>query len=277
LLRPTLLPSVLEVVACNVAQRIADIRVFEWGRTYRDLAGDLRNEAATAVSRVATGQAATNLPRPAKETRTLAGALIGTAWSATWNLDPATVQADFYEVKGLLENLLAELGIADYEVVRGQHVAFHPGRCAELRVGGQPCGVFGEIQRDLAARYDIDARVVAFEVDLDHLLAHAGEVKRFTPLPVYPAALRDVALVVDQDVPSVTLEGLIRREAGEILEQLRVFDVYTGRGIPAGHRSIAYALTFRSPARTLTDEEVEAAMQRLRAALEAECGARIRE
>jgi phenylalanyl-tRNA synthetase beta chain len=277
LLRPTLLPSVLETVAHNVAQRIPDIRVFEMGRIYRDLNRDMGNEAAIAVGRVATGRTATQLPQPAVETRVLAGALIGTAWSATWNLDAATVQADFYEVKGLLEQLLAELRIADYEIGRRQDRAFHPGRCAELRVGGQVCGRFGEIHRDLAARYDIDRRVYAFEVDLDHLLAHASDACRFSPWPIYPPARRDIAMIVSQEIPAARLAEVIRQHAGEFLEELQVFDVYTGQGIPPGHRSIAYALTFRSAQRTLTDEEVDAAMQHLRQALEAECGARIRE
>lgn len=277
LLRPLLLPSILETVARNVAHRVANIRVFEMGRAYRDLDCDLRNEAAISVSRVTTGRTASQLPQPAAEPRVLAGALLGTAWSATWNLDAATVQADFYEVKGLLEQLLQELRIADYEIVRCQDRAFHPGRCAELQVGGQLCGRFGEIHRELAARYEIDSRVYAFEVNLDRLFAHAGDIQRFSPLPIYPAALRDMALVVSREVTSAALEKIIWREARGILEELQVFDVYTGPGIPAGCRSIAYALTFRSSERTLTDEEVDATLQRLRQALETECGARLRE
>jgi len=275
-LRPAMLPSVLEVVARNAAQRAENIRIFEIGTIYRALRTEMKNEAAEAVSRVRTGQTATVLPQPAAETRMLAGALVGTNWSATWNLDAPSIQADFYQLKGLIEGLLREFGIPEYTVERAVHPAFHPGRCARLVIDGEACGVFGEISAEVAQRYDVEARIYAFELNLDYLLALADLTRQFAPLPRYPAAPRDLAVVVREEVPSAHLEAVIRRESGHLLEDLCVFDVYKGPGIPEGHRSIAYSLTFRSPDRTLTDEEVETTMRRIGGALEQRFGARIR-
>jgi len=276
-LRPVLLPSILEVVAHNWARRETNVQIFELGRVYRDLQREMTNEDAVEASRLIRGRTASTLPLPVREQRTLAGALVGTHWSSAWNLDGGALRADFYRVKGILECLLQELGIGEYTIEATQHPAFHPGRCARLVVAGEECGVFGEIRAEVAAAYEVKERIYAFEVNLEPLLARTGLKRHYQPIPRYPAATRDLAVVVANEVPAAQIEAIIRRESGALLERAEVFDVYTGPPVPSGHRSVAYALTFRSPERTLTDEEVEALMQRIIAALAEELDARLRE
>ena len=137
---------------------------------------------------------------------------------------------------------------------------WHPGRCARFRVGSGPeIGHAGELHPSVCEAYGVPARTAAVEVDLDALIAAAPSVVPAPEFSTYPVAKEDVALVVDNDVPSAVLEATLREGAGELLESVRLFDVYTGAQVGEGKKSLAFALRFRAPDRTLTEAETGAA------------------
>jgi len=136
---------------------------------------------------------------------------------------------------------------------------WHPGRCAEILLNGQEIGHAGELHPNVCKAYGVPPRTAVAEVDLDAMVARAVPI---TPAPAfssYPVAKEDVALVVDADLPAATLERTLREGAGELLESVRLFDVYTGAQIGEGKKSLAFALRFRAPDRTLTESEIAAA------------------
>jgi phenylalanyl-tRNA synthetase beta chain len=150
------------------------------------------------------------------------------------------------------------LGV-EIEVVQGARAPWHPGRCAQLLVGGEELGYAGELHPSVCTAYGVPPRTSAVEVDLDLLIERAPTVLVAPAFSTYPVAKEDVALVVDSDLPAATLAQTLSEGAGELLESVRLFDVYTGEQIGAGKKSLAFALRFRAWDRTLTEAETGAA------------------
>ncbi|MCL2069302.1 MAG: phenylalanine--tRNA ligase subunit beta [Oscillospiraceae bacterium] len=171
--------------------------------------------------------------------------------------------ASFYTLKGALENLFERMGISAFELkANRENPTFHPGRCADLVIGGEAAGVIGEAHPAVLENYGIGTRAYLARISFDALLKHRRPRETFTSLPRYPASSRDLALVCDEKTEAAALEKCIRRAAGGILEKLELFDVYRGGQIPAGKKSIAYTLLMRAPDRTLTDEECDRAVKK---------------
>lgn len=171
--------------------------------------------------------------------------------------------ADYYTVKGAVEALLHAFGIRDVDVEAASgHPTFHPGRCAVIRKDGTEIALLGEAHPAVCANYDMDTRAYLARVRLDALfsLADAGN-RTYRPLPRFPASTRDLALLCDVSLPVLAIEKAISRSIGGILESVELFDCYTGAQIPAGKKSLAFALVLRAADRTLTDTEVSAAMR----------------
>ena len=147
------------------------------------------------------------------------------------------------------------------EVVQGSHQAFHPGRTAELRLpGGQsPVGYAGELHPKVVESWDLPERTAVMELDLEALIAAAAEKVTAAPLSGFPPTSQDVALIVDESLPAAQLQATLVEGAGELLESIELFDVYSGTGIEEGKKSLAYALRFRADDRTLTAEEASEA------------------
>lgn len=252
-LRTTLVPHLLDAVAYNRARKNEDVRLFEIGRVFW-----------TSEARVS------RLP---EERLLVAAALTGHAAPVHWAEKREKV--DFYHAKGVVEFLLAELGIGGVVFEPESRAGLHPGRTARVKAGQTVLGYVGQLHPETQAAWDL-AETYVFELDLDALVGLAASTRRFAPLPKVPAVLRDLAIVVDRDVPAAALESVIREAGGDILEAVTLFDVYTGEPIPEGQKSVAFSLVFRDPARTLTDEEVAAAHERIVAALERAHGAKLR-
>jgi phenylalanyl-tRNA synthetase beta chain len=142
--------------------------------------------------------------------------------------------------------------------------ALHPGRAAELVVGETPIGPFGQLHPQVAEAFGLGGRpVLAGELNLEALQAAVPARHLYTPVPRFPPALRDIAVVVDESVPAERVAAEIRSAGGELLRGVRLFDLYRGPSIPAGSRSLAYALTYQADDRTLTDKEVDRAHGRI--------------
>jgi phenylalanyl-tRNA synthetase beta chain len=150
---------------------------------------------------------------------------------------------------------------------------WHPGRCAEVSVGDVVLGHAGELHPRVCGAYGVPARTAAAEVDLSRLLEHAVDVVEAPSYSNFNVAKEDVALVVDSTVSVAEVEAALRAGAGEYLESIRLFDVYTGPQVGEGKKSLAFALRFRAPDRTLTEQEAGAARDAAVAAAAARCGA----
>ena len=169
---------------------------------------------------------------------------------------------DFFTLKGVVENLF-------------DNPTFHPGRCAVISKDGEEIGIIGEIHPLVCANYGINTRVYVGRLRMRKLYALQGAEKKYHPLPKFPASTRDLALLCDDSLPVLTMEKAIKAAAGKILEKVELFDVYKGSQIADGKKSVAFNITMRASDRTLTDEEVGGAMNRILKALE-ELGAEIR-
>ncbi len=203
----------------------------------------------------------------------LAGAVCGSRLPESWSSGREAV--DFFDVKADVEALLAQSGAgSDFRFVAGEHPALHPGQTALIERAGQPVGYLGALHPEVARELDVDRPVFLFELALDALTT--GSLPRFGELSRFPEVRRDLALVVDETVAAGELLADIRENAGEGLKELRLFDVYQGKGIDPHRKSIAIGLTLQHPSRTLTDEEVNETTQKILVSLERRFNATLR-
>ena len=172
-----------------------------------------------------------------------------------WQGGGAATDMDFYDIKGVLENLLAALHVSDYRFERGSHSSFHPGRSADLLIGDARIGSFGELHPEVAGRFKlVEPKVIYGEIEIAPLIQHHQRLHEIEPLPTTPAVLEDIALIVNENVAASDVEAVIRQAGGRLLKSVTLFDVYTGDQIPAGKKSLAYALTYQDENKTLTDQ-----------------------
>jgi phenylalanyl-tRNA synthetase beta chain len=167
-------------------------------------------------------------------------------------------EAGWSDAIGIVRRLGAELGV-DIEVRSAARPPWHPGRCAQVLVEGHEFGHAGELHPKVCESFGLPPRSAAVEIDLDFLMRYAVDVPRGPEFSTYPVAKEDVALVVEETTTVAAVEDALREGAGELLETLRLFDVYTGDQVAPGHKSLAFALRFRAPDRTLTEQETSAA------------------
>ncbi len=271
-LRPTMLVSLLESLRNNARRNLNDVQLFEVGRIFRATGGGLRFDYAVRRTEADVRvQGAEKLPL---EARAAGIALMGRPWSALWGGGHAPV--DFFWLKGILEQFLAGLGVADVACLPAEHPTLHPGRTARFVVGGVEVGIFGEVHPQVAKNFDLPERAFLAEVNIDALLTLADAERVKPSLSRFPAVDRDVAFLVPLDVPAARVAQVIRAAAGPSAESVQLFDLYQGANIPTGQRSLAYRLTFRAEERTLADAEVDAAMDAVRRALVDEASATLR-
>lgn len=272
LLRTTLLPGLLSAARRNLSRGSDSVALGEIGRVFvlrdgQDAAG-VTDPPRPGVDRRPADDDLTALEAllPAQPYH-LAAVLLGDREAAGWwgPARPAT-WSDALEIA----SVVAESVGAELDVAQGADAPFHPGRTATLSVGGTVIGHAGELHPRVIAAYDMPPRTCAVEMDLDALQARARDVAPAPRFSTHPVAKEDVALVVADAVPVADVEAALREGAGEICEDVRLFDVYVGPQVPAGHRSLAFALRFRAGDRTLSADDIVAA----RSAAVAEAGRR---
>jgi phenylalanyl-tRNA synthetase beta chain len=191
----------------------------------------------------------------------LAGLLAGRWHSPAWN-DPG-VLLDFFDGKGIVESLARELAFDRFKIRAAEMSWLQPGRAAEVLVAGEVVGWLGEIHPLVLSRFEADAPVTAFELDLARLIRATKPARPFVEPARYPGIEHDIAVLVDEAVSAERLEQSIRSAGGKLLESARLFDVYRGKGVEAGKKSMAFSLVYRAPDRTLTTEEVESVHAKL--------------
>jgi phenylalanyl-tRNA synthetase beta chain len=214
------------------------------------------------------------------EQRRLAVAISGVRAVSGWQEGQQgaknAAHVDFYDLKGIVEGFLRGLHVGEISFKAAQFGAFHPGRSAQVLINGKQIGVMGELHPVVRERYDIAAAVFAADFDLDALLAPVRDDYRTQAVPTQPALYQDIALIVDAKTSAAELQRVIVQAGGDLLESATLFDVYQGESIPAGKKSLAYALVFRAADRTLTDKDVAKVQQKIVQAAERQLGAALR-
>ncbi|MBX7237322.1 MAG: phenylalanine--tRNA ligase subunit beta [Caldilineales bacterium] len=209
------------------------------------------------------------------EERRLCLAMTGPRLPAGW-LGGEPKSLDFYDLKGVLETLCDRLHAGPIVYQPAQEPSFGP-RCARILLDGQVLGVVGELHPTVRAAFDLPAQpVVIADLALDPLLPFYQRAARLRPFSDFPPVKEDIALVVDEAIPAAQVEALIRQTAGEALVDLVLFDLYRGKPIPPGKKSLAFALTFQSPTKTLTDDDTAKLRKKIIGRLEREIGATLR-
>jgi phenylalanyl-tRNA synthetase beta chain len=241
IMRTTILPSMLEIIARNHSYRNKSARLYELGKIY--------------------------LPREdglADEPKYLSLGAYGDG-------------VDFFSFKGSIETLLHELRITDVKYVAcTDNDSYHPGRCARVYAGETYLGVFGQIHPLVAANYGMDTEVYTAELSFDAMYEKRGDIPVYQPLPKFPAVTRDIAVVCDEAVTVGALEESIRRGAKGLLKDVSLFDIYRGPGVAIGKKSVAFNLVLRADDRSLTGEEADEDVQSILAALKADHNAVLR-
>ncbi len=259
-LRPTLRASLLQTLASNLRYQDGAVAIFETARVYE------RADLRAAVAGRPPGEEALPLER-----EQATGAVSGRRLDR-WGR-PSESPMDFFEAKAYVESLLRGCNVAG-EYVPLNEFGMVPGRTAEVRVDGVRVGVIGQVHPEVAAAFDIEQEAYIFEITLDALLLLVGGVRQLAPASRFPAVEQDLALVVARDTPAAGVQRAI--EASPLVSEARVFDVYTGDQVPAGKKSLAFAVRYQSADHTLTDEEVAKAQRKLLERLRREFDAELR-
>lgn len=254
LIRTTLLSSVFDNLSRNLARKNDDVALFEVGTVFFPKALPV-----------------TELPN---ETVKIAGAITGRRHAHIWNQSNDMV--DFYDAKGIIEELFADLRITRYTVEAGTYYAMHPGKTALFKKGRDVLATIGEVHPAVLAAYGITKPVYIFELDAKTVMKYMAKDFKYKALPKYPAINRDLAMLVALDINSADIEKAMTKAAGQNLVQITLFDVYTGKQVEAGKKSLAFALTFQSNDKTLTDAEVNTAIEKIIAKLQKDFNADLR-
>ncbi|MDO5037661.1 MAG: phenylalanine--tRNA ligase subunit beta [Tissierellia bacterium] len=233
-MRSTLLPNMLDVLQRNISYRIGSVYGYEFGNVF-----SLEKDEEA-------------LP---KESLKLALGFYG--------------QEDFYFLKEVITKICDQLGIQDLRFVKERDKAlFHRGQCARIEAGGEDLGVFGQLHPKVAKSEDIRQRVFLGELDFSKMVALADLNKTYQPIAKYPTMERDLAVILDKDLEVQAILDLCQEFGGDLLEVVKIFDVYTGDQVEEGKKSVAFSLVFRAPDRTLVEEEVEELTQGIISKLE---------
>jgi len=176
---------------------------------------------------------------------------------------------DFYDLKGIVEQLFYALNISDYKVVaKKDDPTFHPGKTAELMVEGVSAGVFGAVHPAVCNQYELDREVLMASIDFTLLLEYMKPEKTYHALPKFPAVTRDLAMLCDDEVEVGSIEEIIRQCGKALVEEIKLFDIYKGKQIPEGKKSVAYSVVFRDANKTLEEQEVNRVMDKILTRLE---------
>lgn len=254
LVRTTLLSSIFDNLARNLARKNDDVALFEVGSVFFPKALPV-----------------TELP---DEVVKIAGAITGRRNAQGWN--QANDMVDFYDAKGIIEELFANLRVTRYTVEAGTHYAMHPGKTALFKKGRDVIATVGEVHPAVLSAYGITKPVYIFELDATTVMKYMAKDLKYKALPKYPATSRDLAMLVDVDVNAADIEKAMTKAAGQNLTQITLFDVYTGKQVEEGKKSLAFSLTFQSNDKTLTDAEIDPAIEKIVTKLQKDFNANLR-
>lgn len=241
IMRTTAIPSIMEALSRNYARNNEEVKLFELGKIYLPNA---------------------DISKLPDERNILTIGLYG--------------KVDYFDLKGVVENVLNALGITHVSFVReSSNASFHPGKTANLLIRKEVVGTLGEIHPDVQDNYGIDEKCYIAEINLDILYREAVMEKKYKSLPKFPSMSRDIALLVDDEILSSQIEEIIIKQGGSLVENIKLFDVYKGKQVPEGKKSMAYSIVYRAN-KTLTDNEVNKVHDKILRSLEYNLGAQLR-
>ena len=238
-MRTTLIPAVIDAAKRNIAQQNKDLWLFETANVYEPKALPL-----------------TEVPH---ERPMACGIMMGKVTEAAWN--QAQRDTDFYDVKGVVDGLLAKLGLTEFDIQPSTESYYHPGVSAHYTINGVTIANYGELHPQAIKNFDLPGKVYMFEIDLEAVLSITVPAFRYKSFSKFPGTSRDLAIVAPVSVASGEIIDLIKENGGDYLESVSIFDVYEGEHIEAGYRSLAYNLQFRSMEGTLNDEDIDGTIQ----------------
>lgn len=246
LMRPTTVPSMMKILATNTNKKNQKVKLFDVSRNYKNINNEVEKGEVPLQENILT---------------------IGMYGN----------DVDFYLIKGLIENVLEAININRYDIEKEtKNATYHPGRCANLKVGIDVIATFGEIHPEVLANYDIEKRAYLAEVNITKLVKYSKANKKYVEVPKFPAVERDIAIIVDENVEVGQIEKIITKKSKKLLESAKLFDIYRNEKIGPDKKSVAYSLIFRDKNKTLSDEEIKTIMENIISELEKTLGAAIR-
>ena len=243
IMRTTIIPNMLELIGRNYNRKVDEGCFFEISKVY--LAKTLPLE---------------ELP---EERETLIIGLYG--------------DSDFFDLKGIIENLFSALNIENYKVIPGNHESFHPGKVAELLINNKSIGVFGEVHPIVLDNFDLPSNVYIGEFNFDEIILQTKLNRKYKPLPKFPSIERDIAIVVSDEISAGQIDEIIRTKGAKLVEKVELFDVYKGSQIEDGYKSLAYKIVYRSDEKTLTEKDISKAHNKILNSLANQAGAILRQ
>jgi phenylalanyl-tRNA synthetase beta chain len=253
-LRPSLLPGLLDALRHNLSHQNQDVALFELGRVFMDKgAAQAQPPASPPPVR----------PGDISEQHWLALAMTGLRSPVFWAGTERDAKFDIYDLKGALEEFLEQFGLRGLSYARRSDSTRLFLESATIHLGKLLVGQLGQLLPSLARQYDLRDAVLLAELDFEVLLARRNPVKSFRPLPPYPSIRRDVAMLVPEAMTHETVLQVVKQAKPANLESVELFDIFRGKNVLVGQKSMAYGFTYRSAERTLTDAEVSAAHEKL--------------
>lgn len=259
-MRTSIIPSVLDVLSFNYNNRNEKACLFEISKEYLPASEEKPFINGNILANSGKEKHRYSYSLPDEPQRLTVGMYGG--------------EADFYALKGMIEQLLGEMKIDGYEYIRAvdsdafdEKFAFHPGRSAVIMRDGKALGILGEIHPEVQETYGIGVKTYVAKLNIPELMESAAGKITYQPLPKFPATTRDLSVICDDEIPVAELEKAIKGAVGKILEKVTLFDVYKGKQIEDGKKSVSYSISMRSHDGTLTDEQADGAMKRVLKAL----------
>ena len=252
LMRPTTIPSMMQILAGNNNKKNQNVKLFDISRNYKNIDNQVEKGEVPLQENILT---------------------IGMYGE----------DVDFYTLKGLVENILEAANVNRYDIEREiTNESYHPGRCANLKVGIDTIATFGEVHPEVLMNYEINKRVYLAEINITKIVKYSKANKKYTEVPKFPAAERDIAVIVDEDVQVGDIEKAITKKCKKLLkgqkglEELKLFDIYRDEKIGKNKKSVAYSLIFRDKTKSLSDDEINPVMEEITKELEEKFGAELR-
>lgn len=246
LMRPTTIPSMMQTLAINANKKNQEVKLFDLSRSYKNMKQEVEQGEVPLQEEILT---------------------IGMYGE----------EIDFYTLKGILENVLETIGINRYDIEKEtKNASYHPGRCANIKVGTDIIATLGEVHPEVLDNYDIQKRAYLAEVNVSKLVKYSRNNKKYVEIPKFPAVERDIAVIVDEKIEVGQIEKVIIKKAKKLLETMELFDIYRNEKLGENKKSVAYSLKFRDKSKTLSDEEINIIMENIITELEKTLGAKLR-
>ena len=246
MMRPSTIPSMMQILATNSNKKNQNVKLFDISRNYKNINNEVQQGEVPVQEEILT---------------------IGMYGE----------DVDFYSLKGLIENILEAININRYDIQKEkENTSYHPGRCANIKIGIDTILTMGEVNPEVLENYEIEKRVYLAEVNITKLIKYSRENKKYVEIPKFPAVERDIALIIDEEIEVGEIEKIISKKAKKLLESIKLFDIYRNEKLGENKKSVAYSLIFRDKNKTLDDSEINRIMEEIIKELEKNLGAELR-